>query len=140
MNDKPLKPADNSSRIHELEEELIKKESSINSIREKLNNNQEILQDLIQEKNLLKDQIQDFEIKQTNTKLQEYEKLQQNHHKLKHRLEVTKNHLDKANDKIKVLKERNKDLERIISDLHSRGLKDYLLRRYPDSYQEYEKE
>jgi dynactin complex subunit len=63
-------------------------------------------------------------------KLQEYEKLQQKHNKLEHRQEVTKNHLDKANEKIK-------SMEKIIEDLHNRGFKDYLLRRYPESYQEY---
>ncbi len=130
---KDSKPAVDSSRIKELEYELKKKESSIDSIKDQLNNNQEILQDLIKEKKLLKEQIQDFEIKQTNNKLQEYEKLQQEHNKLKHRQEITKNHLDKANEKIR-------SMEKIIEDLHNRGLKDYLLRRYPESYQEYTEE
>lgn len=140
MNYKPRKPEENSSRIQELEFELKKKESSICSIRDKLNNNQEILKDLILEKKQLKEQIQDFELKQTNIKLQEYEKLQQDHHKLEHRLEITKNHLDKANQKINKLEDRIKSLKNIIEDLHNRGLKDYLLRRYPKSYQEYKED
>jgi chromosome segregation ATPase len=124
--------SDDKLRIKELEKELSQKESEIMFFKEKMTNNQEIILDVIEEKKQLKKQINDFELKELDLKLNNYMELQRKHHKIEHRLFVTKNHLDEA----------NKELEfraKIIEDLENRGVSDYILGKFPDSYQEYKK-
>ncbi|EKF86438.1 hypothetical protein [Methanobacterium formicicum] len=119
-------------RIKELEMELAKKESEIVFFKEKVTNNQEIILDVIEEKKLLKKQIKDFELKELDLKLNNYMELQRKHHKTEHRLFVTKNHLDEANEELEFR-------AKVIEDLETRGLRDHALGRFPDSYQEYKK-
>ncbi|EKQ54127.1 MAG: hypothetical protein B655_0928 [Methanobacterium sp. Maddingley MBC34] len=124
--------SDDKLRIKKLEKKLSQKESEIMFFKEKMTNNQEIILDVIEEKKQLKNQIKDFELKELDLKLNNYMELQRKHHKVEHRLFVTKNHLDEA----------NKELEfraKVIEDLENRGISDYILGRFPDSYQEYKK-
>lgn len=125
-------PSDNS-RIKRLEEEIKSKESIIKSLKERLDSNQKILEDVIREKNLLNNQIREYELKQMDSKFSRYQEMEEEHQKAVHRLEVTKNHLDLAKAEIK-------SLEKIIEDLKNRGLVDYLLGRFPDSFKEYKEE
>lgn len=121
-----------NSRIKELEKQLFKKESEIEFLKEKLTNNQEILLDVINDKKHLKKQIQDFELKEIDARLNNFRKLQRKQHKIEHRLFVTKEILDEARQK---LDERAK----VIKDLENRGLADYILANYPESYVQYQK-
>lgn len=124
--------SEDNSRIKELEKLLNKRESEIKTLKERLKNDKEILQDVIGEKKLLNKKIQDFELKEIDAKLNEFQKLQQNHYKTEHRLQVTKKLLDEANEKIG-------KLEKIIEDLKNMGNINYILGRFPESYKEYEK-
>nr|WP_319374802.1 hypothetical protein [uncultured Methanobacterium sp.] len=119
-------------RIKELEMELAKKESEIVFLKEKVTNNQEIILDVIEEKKLLKKQIKYFELKELDLKLNNYMDLQRKHHKTEHRLFITKEHLDDANEELELR-------AKVITDLERRGLRDHALGRFPDSYQEYKK-
>lgn len=130
MKDKDNKSSDNYHRIKELERKLKKKETEIKLLNEQLNNNKEIIKDIIQEKEFLNKQIQDFKLKEINFKLNKYKELQQEHHKTEHRLVVTKKLLEEAREKII-------DQKEIIQDLENRGIIDYILRRYPESFLEY---
>ena len=123
---------DDKVRIRELEKELAHKESEIMFFKEKVTNNQEIILDVIEEKKLLKRQIKDFELKELDLKLNNYMDLQRKHHKVEHRLFVTKNHLEEAHNELEFR-------EKVIKELENRGLRDYILGRFPEKYQEYKK-
>lgn len=123
---------DVKKRIKELEAELAKKKSEIEFFKDKINTNQEIILDVIDEKKLLKKQIEKYERKELDVKLNNYMDLQRKHHKVEHRLFVTKNLLDEAHEKMEFQ-------AKVIEDLEKRGLTDVILRKYPDSYQEYKK-
>jgi chromosome segregation ATPase len=120
------------SRVKELEKDLARKESEIEFLKEKLNNNQEVLLDIIEDKKLLKKQIEEFELKEIEEKLNNFRKLQHKHHKTEHRLYITKKNLDTARQD---LEERRN----VIVDLEKRGLRDYVLGNYPESYVKYQK-
>jgi len=124
--------SDDKIRIRELEKDLSQKESEIIFFKEKITNDQEIILDVIEEKKLLKKQIKDFQLKELDLKLNNYMELQRNHHKVEHRLFVTKNHLEDAHEELEFR-------EKIIAELENRGLRDYILGRFPNSYQEYKK-
>lgn len=135
MKDNPVQETESidiEKRTKELEAELAKKESEIEFFKDKINTNQEIILDVIDEKKLLKKQIEGYERKELDVKLNNYMDLQRKHHKVEHRLFVTKNLLDEAHEKIKFQ-------AKVIEDLEDRGLTDFILRRHPDSYQEYKK-
>jgi len=72
--------SEDNSRVKELEKLLNKRESEIKTLKERLKNDKEILQDVIGEKKLLNKKIQDFELKEIDAKLNEFQKLQQNHY------------------------------------------------------------
>lgn len=123
--------------IKKLKKELKKKEALIELLNQKLSNNQQIIKDIISDKKQLKLQLQEYELSLVDAKLQQYEKLQDEHQKTLHRLQVRKKHLDNANQKITQSQEKIEDLERIIEDLNNRSLWDHLRRKYPESYQRY---
>lgn len=123
---------DLKSRIKSMELELVKKESEINFLKDKLTNNQEILLDLIEDKKSLKKQVQDYEMKEMDKTLNNFRDLQRKHHKVEHRLFITKNQLDEARELLDVR-------EKVIIDLEKRGLRDYLMANYPESYVQYQK-
>jgi len=58
--------------------------------------------------------------------------LQRKQHQIEHRLFVTKNQLDEARNELKIQ-------EKVIKDLEKRGLRDYLMANYPQSYVQYQK-
>lgn len=135
MKDNPVKETESidvKKRIKELEAELAKKESEIEFFKDKINTNQEIILDVIDEKKLLKNEIEKYERKELDMKLNNYMDLQRKHHKVEHRLFVTKNLLDEAHEKMEFQ-------AKVIEDLEKRGLTDIILRRYPHSHQEYKK-
>lgn len=131
-------PPDNNSvgnlksRIKSLEIELVKKESEINFLKDKLTNNQDVLLDLIEDKKSLKKQVQDYEVKEIDKSLNNFRDLQRKQHKLEHRLFVTKQHLDEARELLDVR-------EKVIEDLEKRGVRDCLMANYPESYVQYQK-
>ena len=120
-----------------LEKELKKRESTIESLKEQINNNHSILQDVISEKNQLKRRIQEYDLNLIDTKLNQYQKLQEDHQKLAHRLQVTKKHLDTANANVEMMQKEIESLLQIVEDLKNRGVFDYIRGKYPESYQEY---
>ncbi len=135
MKDNPVKETESidvKKRIKELEAELAKKESEIEFFKDKINTNQEIILDVIDEKKLLKNEIEKYERKELDMKLNNYMDLQRKHHKVEHRLFVTKNLLDEAHEKMEFQ-------AKVIEDLEKRGLTDIILRRYPHSHQKYKK-
>jgi len=119
---------DTEARIKELEKKLKSRESDI----ENLKTNEDMLQDVIQEKNQIKLRLQEYDLNLIDAKLSQYQKLQEDHQKLVHRLQVTKKHLDDARDEIAILRE-------IIDDLTHRGLFDRIRSRYPESLKKYKK-
>lgn len=123
---------DTEARIKELEKKLKSRESDIENLQEKLRTNKDMLQDVIQEKNQIKLRLQEYDLNLTDAKLSQYQKLQEDHQKLVHRLQVTKKHLDDARDEIAILRE-------IIDDLTHRGLFDRIRSRYPESLKKYKK-
>ncbi len=128
---------DLNAKINQLEMELRSKESTIEVLQERLNNNKDMLQDVIAEKKQLNLRVQGYDLNLIDAKLNQYQKLQEDHQKMMHRLQVTKNHLDDANQKIKEANGKIDVLEKIIVDLGDRGLLDYIRGRYPESYRRY---
>lgn len=123
---------DLKARVKKLEKELSTKESEIDFLKDKITNNQEILLDVIEDKKSLKKMVQDFEMKQIDERLNNIHQLQRKQHKIEHRLFVTKNQLDEARNELEVRK-------KVIEDLEKRGLRDYLMANYPQSYVQYQK-
>ncbi len=76
--------------------------------------------------------VQDFEMKQLDERLNNFQQLQTKQHQMEHRLFVTKNLLDEARHELDI---RGK----VIEDLEKRGLRDYLMANYPQSYVQYQK-
>jgi len=127
------------AEIKELKKELKTLKKTIESLKETLVNNNNMLHDIIIEKKELTKKIQEYDHKLVDTKLKQYQKLQEDHQKIIHRLQVTKKQLDKTNQNIKILNRKNEELERVIMGLESRGILDYIRGKYPESYQEYKK-
>lgn len=121
-----------SSRIKELEKEVGKNESEIEFLKEKLTNNQEVLLDVIEDKKLLKKQIEDFELKELEDRLNNFRDLQRKQHKTEHRLFVTQKNLEDAREELEFRK-------KIIKDMENRGILDYILGNYPNSLVKYNK-
>ena len=75
-----------------------------------------------------------------------FEELKKEYNQLVHRLQVTKNQLDNARKQIKLqdqFVEDSKDqiefMELVIHDLENRGLTDFILNRFPESFKDYKK-
>ncbi len=123
---------DDEKSVEDLEKELNLKENEIKGIREKLAGTQEQLQDTMNEKKLLEKLMSELELKEIDLKLNNSEKLQQEHNKLEHRVQVTKKQLDDANDELKVQ-------HKVIEDLENRGIMDIIRGRFPESFMSYRK-
>jgi len=123
---------DDKKRIKELEAELVKKEAEIEILKDKIDTNQKIILDVIEEKKLLKKQVEEFERKELDLRLNNFMELQQKHNKVEHRLFVTKNLLDEANAELEFR-------AKVIEELENRGIRDLMMGRYPDTYLEYKK-
>jgi len=89
-----------------------------------------MLQDAISEKNKVKIQLQEYDLKLTDEKLKQLQNLQEKYNKKVHRVQVTKKQLDDARIEIQ-------DLKEVIDDLANRGLMDHILGRYPESFKGY---
>jgi chromosome segregation ATPase len=124
---------DKNSLLEELKGELVRKDGELTQLKEKLSNTQERLLNINQEKKLLEQRKTNLELKEIELKLNNLQELENKHDKLTHRNQVTKKQLDQARTHLKIQ-------ENIIRDLKNRGLLDYLLRRFPESFQEYQKE
>jgi len=120
------------SLLKELKEELVRKDEEITRLKEKLSITQERLLDIIQEKNLLEQKKTELELKEIEMELKNFQKLKNKHHQLLHRSKVTKKQLDQARADLKIQ-------EQVITDLEKRGFLDYLLRRFPESFKDYQK-
>jgi chromosome segregation ATPase len=127
-----ISPSKLNSRIKELEKELGKKESEIEFLKEKLTNNQDVLLDVIEDKKILKKQIEDFELKEIDSKLNNFRELQRKQHKIEHRLFITEKHLEEAREELNFRK-------KIINDMENRGILDYMMGTYPESLLKYNK-
>lgn len=138
--DNQLQPDLKEDEISTLKSELKGREKSIKSLNEKLDINNRMLQDILMEKNELKKKIQEYELKLVDAKLNQYQKLQEQHQKTVHRLQVTKKHLDNANIKNKDLQAKEMVMQMVIEDLVKRGFLDHIRNRYPESYLEYKGE
>jgi chromosome segregation ATPase len=118
--------------LEKLEEEMGHKDDELNQLKEKLTNTQERLLDIIQEKKHVEEIKTELELKETELKLKNFQKLENKHHQLSHRSQITKKQLDQARAELKIQ-------EKVITDLKKRGFLDYLLKRFPESYQDYQK-
>jgi|GEM_PF-1000962 len=139
MNSKKETGNSKLSELHKAEELLEKLEKELNSkdeeliqLKEKLSNTQERLLDIIQEKKHVEQIKTELELKETELKLKNFQKLENKHHQLSHRSQVTKKQLDQVRAELKIQ-------QKVITDLEKRGFLDYLLRRYPESFQDYQK-
>lgn len=128
---------DAEAQIKKLKDELKGKQSTIEQLQDRLNNNGNMLQDLIQEKNQLKKRIQEYDLSLIDAKLSQYQKLQEDHQKTVHRLQVTKKHLDELNLRNKDLNKEIEILKEVIEELGNRGLLDLLRGKYPKSFERY---
>jgi chromosome segregation ATPase len=118
--------------LEKLEEELGRKDAELTQLKEKLTNTQERLLDIIQEKKHIEQIKAELELKETELKLKKYQKLENKHHQLSHRSQITKKQLDQARADLKIQ-------EKVITDLEKRTFMDYLIRRFPESFRDYQK-
>ena len=88
-----------------------------------------------------------MKLKELSLKFIKCNELKNDFKKLEHRMQITKEQLDEARNLIESQKEsvinaenRVKFMEKVIEDLENRGLKDYLRRRFPETFIEYKKE
>jgi|GEM_PF-1690770 chromosome segregation ATPase len=116
----------------ELERELIHKENEIRKLEEKLADTFGRLHDVVAEKKLLQQKINEGELQEIDLKFKNFNELQDNYHKLEHRTKVTKKQLDDV-------RARAEFQERVIEDLENRGFLDFLFGRIPESFRQYKK-
>jgi hypothetical protein len=133
-------------KIEDLEERLRKKNFEISELKEKLQDKEELVLDMIKAKKILDKRISDLELLQLNLKLDDFEELKMEHRKLEHRTQITKKQLDEARNKIESqkkyvaeAKERVEFMEKVINDLEKRGFADLIRNRYPETFIEYQK-
>jgi hypothetical protein len=118
------------SVIEELEKVLSKREDTIKHLKEELADSMVRIHDMIEKNRSLEARINKYELQDVSMKIGKFEELKQNYRKLDHRTQVTKKHLDD-------LRKYSRFTETVITDLEKRGFIDLILRRYPESYQEY---
>jgi chromosome segregation ATPase len=118
-------------QIEELENQLYQKELELKNLQKKMTNLKERFQDIQSEKKRLSKRLDELELRQIELKLKDYQKLQEDCLKVKHRNDVIKKQLNEARTDITIL-------EDVIEDLEKRGFLDYLLKRFPESFKEYQ--
>jgi len=136
-SDKPNKKNDNGTQndkllIKKLNKEVAEKDNEIIQLKNKLSDSQERIHDMIIEKGSLKKQINNFELKELDIQFGKFGELKNDYNKLEHRLNITKEHLDKARNQIIFHK-------KVIEDLENRGFMDYLRKKFPESFVNYKK-
>lgn len=114
----------------ELEKELIHKENEIRKLEEMLENTMDRLHDVVAEKKLLEERINEVDLQEIGLKFKNFNELQDNYCKLEHRTKITKNQLDDVRARAELQ-------EGVIEDLENRGFLDFLLGRVPESLVEY---
>jgi len=141
------KPSDDNSLVEELEYDLVNKNKEIIELQKRLEDAQERIHDVILQKESLEKRVNKMELKKLSLKFDKCDELKNNFSKLEHRMQITKEQLDDARNKIKfqenfinLSENRVKFMEKVIDDLENRGLKDYLRRRFPETFIEYKKE
>jgi len=118
--------------IKKLNKEIVEKNNEIIQLQNKLSDSYERIHDIIFEKDSLKKQINNFELKQLDIQFGKFEELKSDYNKLEHRLKITKEHLDEARNQIIFN-------TKVIEDLENRGFMDYLRKRFPESFVNYKK-
>jgi chromosome segregation ATPase len=118
--------------IKKLNKEIVEKNNEIIQLQNKLSDSYERIHDIIFEKDSLKKQINNFELKQLDIQFGKFEELKSDYNKLEHRLKITKEHLDEAHNQIIFN-------TKVIEDLENRGFMDYLRKRFPESFVNYKK-
>ena len=118
--------------IKKLNKEIVEKNNEIIQLQNKLSDSYERIHDIILEKDSLKKQINNFELKQLDIQFGKFEELKSDYNKLEHRLKITKEHLDEARNQIIFN-------TKVIEDLENRGFMDYLRKRFPESFVNYKK-
>ena len=113
-------------RIKKLESELSKREKELTSFKEILSTSQEILRDALEDKKAIEKRLDKLEHMKVEFNVRRHQKLQNDHDKLQHRYQVTKELLEEARV--------------VIKDLEKRGLMDHLRGRYPESFLGYQKD
>lgn len=114
----------------ELKRELIHKENEIRKLEERLEDTMDRLHDVVAEKRLLEEKINEVELQEIDLKFKNFNELQDNYCKLEHRTKITKNQLDDVRVKVEFQ-------EKVIEDLENLGFLDFLLGRVPESLVEY---
>ncbi len=112
-------------RIKMLEAELSKRDKELESFKEILSTSQEILRDAMDDKKIIQKRLDKLEHMKVEFNVRRYHKLQNDHDKLQHRYQITKELLEEARI--------------VIKDLEKRGLMDHLMGKYPDSHLKYQK-
>jgi chromosome segregation ATPase len=116
--------------IEKLNKELAEKNNEIKLLQTKFIDSQDRIHDIIIEKDSLKKQINQYELKELELQIGKFEELKNNYNKLEHRLNITKKQLDEARNQIIFHRQ-------VIEDLENRSFMDYLRNRFPESFVDY---
>lgn len=116
--------------IEKLNRELAEKNNEIKLLQTKFIDSQDRIHDIIIEKDSLKKQINQYELKELELQIGKFEELKNNYNKLEHRLNITKKQLDEARNQIIFHRQ-------VIEDLENRSFMDYLRNRFPESFVDY---
>ena len=82
--------------IKKLNKEIAEKNNEIIQLQNKLSDSNDKIHDIIIDKGSLTKKINNFELKQLEIQFGKFEELKNDHNKLEHRLNVTKEHLEDA--------------------------------------------
>jgi chromosome segregation ATPase len=127
------KLTDDKLLIEKLKTEIRARDKEIISLQNMLDDSKERIHDVIQEKGSLKDQINQYELKELNLQFGKFEELKNHYNKLEHRLIITKERLDEARKQIQLQNQ-------VILDLEKLSFIDFIRNRYPESYNTYKKQ
>jgi chromosome segregation ATPase len=130
----------------ELEKKLKIEHNEVLKLQKRLEYANERIHDVVNEKIIIEKRLNELEFKDISLQFGKFEELKKEHNQLVHRLHVTKNQLDNAREQIKSQnqfvedsKDQIKFMELVIHDLENRGLTDFILNRFPESFNEYKK-
>jgi chromosome segregation ATPase len=145
-NEKKHDPDKTQDLTEELEKKLKIKDNELIELQKKLECANERIHDIVNEKIILEKRVSELEFKDISIQFGKFEQLKKEYDKLVHRLQVTKNHLDIARKQIKLQDQFVEDSkhqiefnEKVIHDLENRGLTDFILNRFPESFKDYKK-
>ncbi len=127
------KLTDDKLLIEELQTEIRARDKEIIRLQNIIDDSKERIHDVIQEKGSLKDQINQYELKEVDLQFGKFEELKNHYNKLEHRLNITKEQLDGARKQIQLQNQ-------VILDLEKLSFIDFIRNRYPESYNTYKKQ